>query len=122
MLARKHNDRGIMAEIQFSRGIVETVIPNIRLTRSKDGNNGQAIFYFEKPDALSQTSTEDVTGMYMIDEEGEITTAKVNAKFVNGMPEALEAVYVMRSPDEWDRFMRFMERYGNQNGLGLMQK
>ena len=122
MLATKHHDCEIMAEIQFSRGIVETVIPDIRLTRAKDGSNGQAIFYFEKPEALSQTSTEDVTGMYMIDEEGEITTAKVNAKFVNGMPEALEAVYVMRSPAEWDRFMRFMERYGEQNGLGLTQK
>lgn len=107
--------------MEFSRGTMETVIPNIRLTRAKDGSNGQAIFYFEKPDALSQTSTEEVTGLYMTDEEGEIITAKVNAKFVNGVPEALEAVYVMKSPAEWDRFIRFMERYGAENGLGLTQ-
>jgi photosystem II 13kDa protein len=111
-----------MAKMQFSPGIDESVVPEIRLTRSKDGTNGQAIFYFEKPDALSQSSTEDVTGLYMIDEEGELITRKVNAKFVNGAPEALEAVYVMKSAAEWDRFMRFMERYGEEKGLGLTKQ
>ncbi|MCL6755527.1 hypothetical protein KBT16_32945, partial [Nostoc sp. CCCryo 231-06] len=33
--------------------------------------------------------------------------------------EALEALYVMKSPQEWDRFMRFMERYAEENDLGL---
>lgn len=108
-----------MAQIQFSRGINENVIPDVRLTRSKDGTNGTATFYFEKPVALSQESTEDITGMYLIDEEGEISTREVKAKFINGKPEALEAVYVMKSVEEWDRFMRFMERYAEENDLGF---
>ncbi|MGG6294212.1 photosystem II reaction center protein Psb28 [Leptolyngbya sp. AN02str] len=108
-----------MAEIQFSRGIREDVVPDVRLTRARDGNSGRAMFYFEKPNALAQDSTQDITGMYLIDEEGELVTREVNAKFVNGQPEALEAVYSMKSAEEWDRFMRFMERYANENELGF---
>ena len=57
--------------------------------------------------------------MYLIDEEGELMTREVKAKFINGQPEALEALYIMRSPEEWDRFMRFMQRYAEENGLGF---
>ena len=108
-----------MAEIQFARGITEDVVPDVRVTRSKDGSNGMATFLFEYPKALANDSSDDITGMYMIDEEGEITTREVKAKFVNGQPAALEATYIMRSPQEWERFLRFMERYAEQNDLGF---
>ncbi|MEG4022645.1 MULTISPECIES: photosystem II reaction center protein Psb28 [unclassified Microcoleus] len=108
-----------MAKIQFSRGIDEDAVPEVRLTRSKTGAQGTATFIFENPKALSSTSTEDITGMYMIDEEGEILTREVKAKFINGQPAGLEALYLMKSPEEWDRFMRFMERYSEANGLGF---
>lgn len=108
-----------MAEIQFSRGVTEDVIPDVRLTRSKDGTNGTATFYFQNPRALDNDRTDDITGMYLIDEEGEIATREVKAKFVNGQPEALEALYVMKSVEEWDRFMRFMQRYAEEHGLGF---
>ncbi|MEG4838844.1 photosystem II reaction center protein Psb28 [Microcoleus sp. B9-D4] len=108
-----------MAKIQFSRGIDEDAVPEVRLTRSKTGAQGTATFIFENPKALSSTSTEDITGMYMIDDEGELLTREVKAKFINGQPAGLEALYLMRSPEEWDRFMRFMERYSEANGLGF---
>lgn len=108
-----------MAQIQFSRGVDEEVIPEVRLTRSKDGSNGTATFYFQNPKVLSEGSTQEVTGMYMIDEEGEISTREVKGKFINGKPEAIEALYLMKSTDEWDRFMRFMERYAQEHELGF---
>ena len=108
-----------MAQIEFSKGVIEEVIPDVRLTRSKDGTNGTAKFYFQNPSALANDSTTEITGMYLIDEEGELTTREVNAKFVNGQPEALEAIYVMKSEEEWERFMRFMNRYAEENGLGF---
>lgn len=108
-----------MAKIQFSRGINEETIPDVRLTRARDGSNGTATFYFENPKALSQTSTEDITGMYLIDEEGELVTREVKAKFINGQPAALEALYLIKSVEEWDRFMRFMERYAAEHDLGF---
>lgn len=111
----------VMAEIQFAQGVAETVIPDIRLTRARDGSSGQAFFYFQNPDALSRESNLQVTGMYLVDEEGELVSREVKAKFVNGQPEAIEAIYIMRSAEEWDRFMRFMERYAEQNDLGFQK-
>ena len=108
-----------MAQIQFARGVDEEVIPEVRLTRSKDGSNATATFYFQNPKVLSEGSTQEVTGMYMIDEEGEISTREVKGKFINGKPEAIEALYLMKSTDEWDRFMRFMERYAQEHDLGF---
>lgn len=108
-----------MAQIEFSRGVIEEVIPDVRLTRAKDGTNGTATFYFQNPKALANDSTTEITGMYLIDEEGELSTKEVKAKFVNGQPEALEAIYVMKSVEEWERFMRFMNRYAEENGLGF---
>ncbi len=111
--------RNIMAEIQFARGIREEIVPDVRMTRSKDGTNGSATFYFEKPKALELENTDSITGMYLIDEEGELMTREVKAKFINGQPSALEAFYAIKSVEEWERFLRFMERYAEENGLGF---
>lgn len=108
-----------MAEIQFARGITEEVIPDVRLTRAPDGTNGTATFYFDHPKALDPELGVEVTGMYLIDEEGELLSRDVNGKFVNGEPAGIEAVYVMKSVEEWDRFMRFMGRYAEEHGLGF---
>jgi photosystem II protein len=55
--------------------------------------------------------------MYLIDKEGTLETRDVNARFLNGKPKAIEAIYIMKNPEAWDRFMRFMERYSEENGL-----
>ena len=57
--------------------------------------------------------------MYLVDEEGELVSRDVNGKFVNGEPAGIEALYVMKSEADWDRFMRFMNRYAERNGLGF---
>jgi photosystem II protein len=55
----------------------------------------------------------------MVDEEGELTTTDVKAKFVNGKPQIIEARFQMRSQFEWERFIRFMDRYAEKAGLGF---
>ena len=110
-----------MAEIQFSKGLTEEVVPEIKVTRSRSGDTGTATFYFKAPKILSEENNEEITGMYLVDEEGEIVSRQVNGKFVNGKPTAIEAVLVMKSVAEWERFMRFMERYAEGHGLGLSQ-
>jgi photosystem II protein len=107
-----------MAAIQFFRGVDEMVVPDIRVTRSRDGRTGQAIFVFEEPQALSPESMGDITGMFMLDEEGELVTREVKARFVNGRPSALEAVYTWKSEGDFERFMRFAQRYAERAGLG----
>ena len=112
------NLRKSNAAIQFFRGIDEPVIPEIRLTRSRDGRTGQAFFVFEKPEALTKETMTDIAGMILVDEEGELVTREVNARFVNGNPSALEAVYVWKSELDFERFMRFAERYAKSHGMG----
>lgn len=107
-----------MAEIQFIRGTNEEVVPDVKLTRSRDGSTGRAMFYFDNPQIVQEGNLE-IMGMYMIDEEGEIVTREVTAKFINGQPKSIEAIYTMRSRQEWDRFIRFMDRYAESHGLGF---
>ncbi|MEM1309871.1 MAG: photosystem II reaction center protein Psb28 [Cyanobacteria bacterium P01_D01_bin.71] len=108
-----------MAHIEFARGVVEEIIPDVRLTRSPDGRDGTATFYFNNPKALSEDEGVEITGMYLVDEEGELSTREVKGKFVDGKPAGIEALYVMKDQIEWERFMRFMNRYAEQNGLGF---
>ena len=107
------------ATIQFIKGLNEKVLPNVRLTRSRDGSTGTATFSFKNPNILDKNTTKEgeITGMYLIDKEGTLETRDVNAKFINGKPETIESIYIMKNPEAWDRFIRFMERYGKTNGL-----
>jgi len=109
------------AEIQFVKGLEEKVIPDIKLTRARDGSSGIATFNFSNPNVFdaSTASQGEITGMFLVDGEGEMTTTDVNARFTNGKPQSIESTLVLKSPQEWDRFMRFMERYGEANGLGF---
>ena len=56
-----------------------------------------------------------------VDEEGEMVTREVNGKFVNGIPSALEATYTWKTEEDFERFMRFAQRYADSNGLGYSQ-
>ena len=107
--------------IQFVKGQNETSVPEVKLTRSKDGSNGTAFFIFAEPDVF-ESGQGDITGMFLTDEEGEMSTVDVNAKFINGKPSGIEARYVMKTEADWNRFMRFMERYAEDNGLGFSKK
>ncbi|MDJ1168546.1 photosystem II reaction center protein Psb28 [Roseofilum sp. BLCC_M154] len=110
-----------MAEIQLTKGITEKDVPEVRLTRAKDKSSGTATFIFSDPTVFKEGNTDEVTGLHLIDEEGEIVSREVTAKFVDGEPTTVEAFYVMRGEGEWDRFMRFMERYGKEHGLGFQK-
>ncbi|CAH1417836.1 unnamed protein product [Lactuca virosa] len=81
----------VKPSIQFIPGKDEQTIPDVKLTKSRDGTNGT------------------------------LQSVDVSAKFVNGRPAGIEAKYVMRTPRDWDRFMRFMERYANVNGLQFIK-
>ena len=110
------------AKIQFYEGTDEPVVPEIRLTRGRDGSTGQALFVFEKPQALSSITDGEIKGMLMIDTEGEILTKEVKVKFVDGEPIFLEAVYTWKNSSDFDRFMRFANSYAKSHGLGYSEK
>jgi photosystem II protein len=110
-----------MAEIQFSKGLTEKSVPDIRLTRARNGSRSTATFSFQSPSIFNNDVTEDITGMYLVDEEGEIVTREVKGTFVNGKPSSIQAVLIMNTQEEWERFLRFMDRYAQEQGLQLTQ-
>jgi photosystem II 13kDa protein len=109
------------AKIELARSIEEEAT-DVKITRSKDGATSTATFYFAEPTCMNeenQTSNNPILGMFMIDEEGELVTRNVNAKFINGKSAGVEAIYKMDGELEWERFMRFMNRYAEANGMGF---
>ena len=105
--------------IQFFNGIDEKVVPQIRLTKSKSGQAGQAYFRFENPEALLSDNFKEIQGMYLLDEEGQITTREIHIAVSrkNGKYTAIEAIYSWRTERDFNRFMRFANRYAKKYGL-----
>ncbi len=108
------------AKIQLAIGIDEEA-SDVKITRSKDGDTSVAVFFFNAPNCMTgaTASTNEILGMYMIDEEGEIITRNVNAKFINGKSAGIEAIHKINGQNEWERFLRFMNRYAEANGMSL---
>ena len=105
-----------MARIELTPGLAE-IPTNVRVMRSKKGDRGSAVFIFEEPN----TDAMEVPGMMMKDEEGELVTRDVRVKFADGKFRALEALYTMPTPDDWERFLRLMERFAEANDMGFGQ-
>ena len=102
--------------------IAEPVVPSVGLTRSRDGTTGTATFRFDRPTVFGMDDVWDnglITGLWLQDEEGSLRSTDLSVKFEKGRPSELEAILVLKSPDEWERFMRFMRRYALTNDLSF---
>tara|TARA_Y100001968_G_scaffold183133_1_gene167784 strand:- start:49770 stop:50132 length:363 start_codon:yes stop_codon:yes gene_type:complete len=112
------------ASIQFFQGIEEIVIPEIRLSKSKNGNTGQAVFTFKNPSVLISENFKEINGMYLLDEEGTITVKEINVAVSkkNGKYTALQAIYTWNSKQGFERIMRFANRYAQEKGLQYQEK
>merc|ERR1719163_2097029 len=88
--------------IEFIQGVPEPVVPDVSLTRSRDGSTGVATFTFDSPTFLFAQSEAlgETTGMYLKDSEGTVKTSEVTATFTNGKPRFVKAVVVMKGTDE----------------------
>lgn len=113
----------MVAKIQFIQGITEIIVPRVKLTRSQDRTTGTATFFFQNSSIINNEIVKhgEIYGMYLIDNEGFLTTKDVNVHFKNGQPINIEALYIMTSLTNWNRFMRFMERYANENELTFIK-
>jgi photosystem II protein len=59
--------------------------------------------------------------MYLIDNEGIIITKRLITYFKNGKPQILEAIYIIKNYDEWERVTRFLTRFSESNNLTFIQ-
>ena len=108
------------AKIQLAIGIDEEAT-DVKITRSKDRDTSVAVFIFDAPKCMTgaNAGNNEILGMYMIDEEGQMVTRNVNAKFINGKSAGIEAIHKIEGEQEWERFLRFMNRYAESNGMSL---
>ena len=112
-----------IVNVQFIKGINETVIPEIRLTLSRTGSTGTATFRFKNPSILriDISNKQLISGLYLIDQEGTLLTKTLDVKFLNGKPLVIEAIYVIKTTNEWERLMRFLTRYSEKNKLTFIK-
>ena len=110
-----HKTRSIT--IQFIKGIDEKVQPEIRLNRNRDKKSGLAIYKFRNPTSISDKNFEDVKRMYLIDQEGELSSRKINIYVLDNNLIEIESIYSWNSDLEFNRFMRFAKRYAEFNSL-----
>ena len=97
--------------IQFVKGKDERSHPEIRLHRSNDGKKGQAIYKFEKPTTITLENFNSIQRMYLIDEEGELSTRKIDLSISEKNIKEVKSTYNWSSEKEFERFMRFARRY-----------
>ncbi len=99
--------------IQFVKGKNEKNLPEIRLFRSLDGKKGQAIYKFDKPTTITIDNFNSIQKMYLIDEEGELTTRKIDLCISDKIIKEVKSTYNWNSEEEFERFMRFAKRYAS---------
>lgn len=110
--------------VQFYEGIPET-ISDVRLRQNQSTGDRSALLIFERMEAIEQFKSfrnEFSKALKMIDEEGVITIEPSGVKFIFGGPEGddlmrVECTLDIDQDDHWDRFMRFMHRYAQANGM-----
>ena len=112
-----------VATLRFQQdGPPEEVVPTVALTRSRDRSTGTATFRFERPSVLRLNAVwEDglITGLWVCDSEGCLSTRDLKVTFQQGRPWYLTAVLVLKSADEWQRFLRFMRLYAREHDLSF---
>ena len=107
--------------IEFHKGKVERDYPEVRISRSNDGKKGNAIYKFSKPTSITIENCANVQRMYLIDEEGELSTRKINLSILKNSIKEIKSIYSWNSELEFERFMRFAERYAKSHGLGYTE-
>ena len=99
--------------IQFVKGKNEKEHPEIRLFRSQDGKRGQAVYKFDKPKTITIDNFQSIQKMYLVDEEGELSTRKIDLSISGAHITEVKSTYSWFSEKEFERYMRFASRYSN---------
>ncbi|NER81419.1 MAG: photosystem II reaction center protein Psb28 [Leptolyngbya sp. SIO1D8] len=110
--------------VEFFDGIPEE-ISNVRLRRDLSTGDRIVLLIFERLqaiEALQSFRSRFSKSLRLTDSEGIITIEPSGVKFIFGGPEGddlkqVECTLTIDQNDHWDRFMRFMHRYADANGM-----
>lgn len=84
-------------------GAAERDVPDVTLTRSRDGSTGTATFKFERASVMGMDDVWDnglITGLWLRDQEGNLVTEDVSVTFARGKPSGMVAILVLKSSGE----------------------
>ena len=115
----------VTPSIEFFVGLSEE-LSNVSLRRSKQTGIRNVLLIFDKLQSLEkfQSFTQQTYGdLRLIDSEGEISVKPSSLKIIWGGDEGDELKQVrcgfeIQEDNHWERFMRFMHRYAEANGMG----
>lgn len=110
--------------IQFFQGIPEE-LSDVSLRRNKSTGVRSVLMTFNSLKAVENFNSfrnEFSQSMLLIDEEGEIRMQPSSVKFIFGGDEGdelqrVECKVEIDRDDHWERFIRFMNRYAEANGM-----
>lgn len=81
MTCGQHHCESPIGAAQFIRGVAEPTVPDVNLTRAKDGSSGTATFVFAEPSVFEASEDlGEITGLYMVDAEGTLETVDVQVR------------------------------------------
>ena len=117
------------ASIEFFKGIPED-LNNVSLRRGKESGRKIVLMTFETLRAIEKFNS--FTGrshgnLLLLDSEGEINIEISQLKFIYGGFEGdelqrVECSFEIDNEEHWQRFMRFMNRYAEANGMEYANK
>jgi photosystem II protein len=111
----------MVVKILFSSDVVETSLPMIRLTKSRNGKTGTATFLFIRPSIfeMDNFSNLSIDGMFLVYEKKTIVSYDIEIFFHEGKPFLLKTIVLLKSPKEWFLFLNFMSAYAKETGLSF---
>jgi photosystem II Psb28-2 protein len=112
------------ASIEFFEGVSEE-LSDVSLRRNRNTGVRSVIMLFKQLKAIERLNSftkKSSNSMRLIDDEGVISIEPTSVKLFFGGPdgddlERVECKFEIDNPDHWDRFMRFMNRYAEANGM-----
>jgi len=115
--------------IQFFEGISEE-LADVSLRQNRSTGVKSVLMVFKKLKAVENFNSfknRFSNALQLIDSEGEITVTPSDVKFIFGGPEGddlarVECKFEIDHEDHWERFMRFMNRYAEANGMAYGER
>ena len=110
--------------VEFFEGIPET-ISDVSLRRDRATGDRVVLLIFQRLEAIEQFKSfrsRFAKALRLTDSEGIITIEPSGVKFIFSGPEGddlkcVECTLTIDRDDHWERFMRFMHRYADANGM-----
>lgn len=117
-----------LAAIYFFEGIPEE-LSDVSLRRGRHSGIRSVLLRFTQLKSLEKfnTFTKKFNNyVRLVDEEGEIQVTPSSTKFIFGGMDGdefqrLDCTFEIEQEDHWERFLRFMNRYAEANGMAYSE-